>query len=130
MSRKYIYGPVVASSDFTEDTVTSKVLTEKEFKFIAPHLPVDILFATPSFKFYQIKYINLYGREYQKVFRELENDNQRYIVFLWVIGCQIWKWNNAFFDHERADYLNKFSEHDWTKATDTINYLGCCVCLC
>ena len=121
---------IVSSSDFNENTTPSDVLTLKELKSIATYLPVEVLFATPSFKYWQMTFINFYGSEYLKTFRELENDNQRYIVFMWVLGCSLWKWNNSIWEHEKAEFLNRFNEEDWKKANSTIGYLACNVCLC
>ena len=79
---------------------------------------------------YVLGHINFYGQDYLKQFRELENDNQRYIVFMWVLKCNLWEWNSSIWEHEKAEFLNRFSEHDWKKANDTILYLACNVCVC
>lgn len=50
----------------------------------------------------------------------LDNDIQRYLVFLWSIGVQILTWNNALFDHERAPELRWISDEDWSRAHDGI----------
>ena len=121
---------IVGSSEFDENTKPSDVLTLKELKAIATYLPVEVLFATSSFKYWQMTFINLYGQEYLKSFRELENDNQRYITFMWVIGCSLWKWNNSTWEHDKAEFLNRFSKEDWKKADNTIMYLACSVCIC
>ena len=121
---------IVSSSQFNEDTKPSDILTEKELRKIAVHLPVDVLFKSTSFKYWQMFYINFYGQEYLTQCRELENDNQRYIVFMWVLKCNLWEWNSSIWEHEKAEFLNRFSEHDWKKANDTILYLACNVCVC
>lgn len=120
----------IVTSPEIEKLVPSQVLSEKEFKEIAPYLPVEVLFSTDSFKYWQMHYINFYGKKYLEAFRDLENDNQRFIVFCWVLHAKLFEWNYSIFDHEKSLPFKRFSENDWKKANDTILYLATGVCVC
>ena len=100
----------------------SDILSIEEFKKVASHIPPSILFNTLSFKYYHQRNANvLPGAElYVEVIRGLDNDIQRYLVFLWSMGVQILAWNNALFDHERVPELRWISDEDWSRAHDGI----------
>ena len=111
----------IVSSTKTEDKRPSDVLTLKELKKIILYLPPDILFETTSFAYYNQQNINeLYGKHYLEEMRALDNNIQRYIVFCWTIGCNLWKWNESIFNHERAKPFCDFEERDWEKANNLI----------
>lgn len=114
----------IVSSSKTKDKIPSDVLTLEEFKKIAPYVPPDVLFETTSFAYWNQKFINLYGEEYLKALRNLDNDIQRHIVFCWVIGCYLWKWNESTFQHEIRKPFCDFNKTDWDKADRVIAYLA------
>ena len=116
----------IVSSTKTKDKIPSDVLTLEEFKKIAPYLPPNILFETVSFAYWNQYLINMFGHLYLKELRELDNDVQRHIVFCWMIGCRLWKWNESIFDHEKSKPFCDFDEADWKRANDTILYLVSC----
>ena len=66
--------------------------------------------------------VNLYLKE----LRELDNDTQRYIVFCWMIGCHLWKWNESIFEHEISEPFCYINETDWNRASDAIMTLVSC----
>lgn len=117
---------IIVSSTKTKDKIPSDVLTLSELKKIAPHMPPNILFETTSFAYWNQSFINTFGQLYLKELRELDNDIQRYIVFCWMIGCCLWKWNESIFDHEIAKPFCDFNINDWKRASDTIGYLVSC----
>ena len=116
----------IVSSTRTKDKTPSDVLTLNELKKIAPYIPPDILFETTSFAYWNQYFINTYGQLYLKELRELDNNMQRYIVFCWMIGCCLWKWNESIFDHEISKPFCDFDKTDWDRASDTILYLVSC----
>lgn len=120
----------IVSSSNIENIVPSEVLTEEKLREIASYLPVEVLFSTDSFAYWQNHYINTYGYKYLEVFRTLENDNQRFIVFCWVLRTKIFEWNHSIFEHEKTLPFRKFSEEDWNKANNTILYLATTICIC
>ena len=110
------------SSSDLDGKEPSDILSREEFKKVASHIPPSILFNTLSFKYYNQLNVNvLPGADlYIEVMRKLDNDNQRYLVFLWSIGVCILIWNNAILEHERAPELRWISDEDWKKAHDGI----------
>lgn len=116
----------IVSSTGTDGKVPSDVLTLKEFKKIATYIPPNALMETTSFAYWNQDFINTYGQLYLKELRELDNNVQRYIVFCWMIGCSLWKWNESIFDHEIAKPFCDFDKADWKRANDTILYLVSC----
>lgn len=110
------------SSSELDGKEPSDVLSAQEFKKIATHIPPTILLSTTSFKYHHYNNANvLPGAElYIEVMRSLDNDTQRYLVFLWSIGAQILVWNNALIEHERAPELRWISDEDWRRAHDGI----------
>lgn len=116
----------IVSSTRTKDKTPSDVLTLNELKKIAPYMPPDILFETTSFAYWSQYFINTCGQLYLKELRELDNNVQRYIVFCWMIGCSLWKWNESIFDHEIPKPFCDFNKTDWDRAHNTILYLVSC----
>ena len=116
----------IISSTRTKDKIPSDILELNELKKIAPYIPPDILFETTSFAYWNRCFINTYGKLYLKELRELDNNIQRYIVFCWMIGCCLWKWNESIFDHEVQKPFCDFDKTDWDRASDTILYLVSC----
>ena len=102
------------SSSDLDGKEPSDILSREEFKKVASHIPPSILFNTLSFKYYNQLNVNvLPGADlYIEVMRKLDNDNQRYLVFLWSIGVCILIWNNAILEHERAPELRWISDED------------------
>ena len=117
---------ICVSSTKTDGKIPSDVLSLKEFAKIAPHIPEDVLFETISFAYWNQKFINSYGDIYLKELRELDNDTQRYIVFCWMIGGHLWKWNESMFNHEIAEPFCYINETDWKRASDAIMSLVSC----
>lgn len=107
-------------SSKTADKIPSDVLTLKELVIIAPHIPQEVLFETTSFAYWNQKFINSYGDLYLKELRALDNDTQRYIVFCWLIGCHLWKWNESIFKHEVSEEFRYYDETDWKRANNAI----------
>lgn len=116
----------IVSSTKTNGKTPSDVLTLSELKKIAPYLPPNVLFETISFAYWNQYFINIYGHLYLDTLRNLDNDVQRYIVFCWMISCQLWKWNESIFDHEIPKPFCDFDKNDWDRASDTILYLVSC----
>lgn len=117
---------IKVSSTNTDGKTPSDVLTLEELVMIAPHLTPEVLFKTISFAYWNQKFINSFGDLYLNELRELDNDNQRYILFCWFIGCHLWKWNESIFQHEIADEFCYFDETDWNRASDAIMTLVSC----
>jgi hypothetical protein len=115
---------ISVSSSKTEDKTPSDVLSIEELRKIAPNIPPDILFETISFAYWNEKFINSYGNDYLEEMRALDNNNQRYIVFCWVLGCHLWKWNESIFQHEICKPYCDFDKTDWDKADRVIAYLA------
>lgn len=115
---------VKVSSTKTDGKIPSDVLTLNELAMIAPHIPEEVLFKTTSFAYWNQKFINSYGNLYLNELRELDNDTQRYILFCWMIGCNLWKWNESIFNHEISDPFCYFDETDWKRASDAIMVLA------
>ena len=110
-------------SSKTDGKTPSDVLSIEEFAKIAPYIPPDVLFQTISFSYWSQDIVNnLLGREYLNEMKKLDNDNQRHIVFCWLIGCHLWKWNESIFTHEINEPFNRFSEEDFKKASNLILY--------
>lgn len=111
-------------SSKTEGKTPSDVLSAEELRKIAPNIHPDILFETVSFAYWNQKFINSYGEDYLEEMRKLDNNNQRYIVFCWVLGCNLYRWNESIFNHEiRRPYCD-FDKADWDKASRVIAYLA------
>lgn len=110
------------SSSELDGKVPSDVLSMQELKQIATHIPPNILFSTPSFKYHHYNNANILpcAELYIEVMRNLDNDTQRYLVFLWSIGARILVWNNALIEHEHAPELRWISDEDWERAHDGI----------
>ena len=104
----------------TNGKVPSDVLTLAELAKIAPYIPEEILFKTISFAYWNQKFINSYGDLYLNELRELDNDTQRHILFCWIIGCHLWKWNEGIFDHEISEPFCYINDEDWKRANDAI----------
>ena len=104
----------------TDGKVPSDVLTLAELAKIAPYIPEEILFQTISFAYWNQKFINSYGDLYLNELRELDNDTQRHILFCWIIGCHLWKWNEGIFDHEISEPFCYINDEDWKRANDAI----------
>lgn len=115
---------VKVSSTKTDGKIPSDVLTLNELAMIAPHIPEEVLFKTTSFAYWNQNFINSYGNLYLNELRELDNDTQRYILFCWMIGCNLWKWNESIFNHEISDPFCYFDETDWKRASDAIMVLA------
>lgn len=100
----------------------SDILSIEEFKKIASFIPPEKLFDTLSFQYYhqQNAYILPGANLYIKAMRRLDNDIQRYLLFLWSIGVQILVWNNSLINHECAPELRWISDDDWEKADNEI----------
>lgn len=115
---------ITVMSTKTDGKIPSDVLSLKELAMIAPHIPEDVLFETISFAYWNQKFINSYGDLYLKELKELDNDTQRYIVFCWMIGCRLWKWNESIFEHEISEPFCYLDKTDWKRASDAIMVLA------
>lgn len=114
----------IVSSSKTKDKIPSDVLSIGELRKIAPSIPPNVLFETISFAYWNQQLINSYGRYYLEEMRELENDNQRYIVFCWAIGCHLWKWNESILRSEVCKPYCDFDKADWDRADSAILFLA------
>ena len=115
----------IVSSSRTEDKKPSDVLTLEELRKIILYIPLDVLFKTITFAYYNQENINnMWGKYYLDEMKKLDNDIQRYIVFCWTIGCSLWEWNESIFEHEIAKPFCDFEKKDWERANDLIMSLA------
>ena len=115
----------IVSSSKTENKIPSDVLTLEELRKIILYIPPDVLFETISFAYYNQENINnMWGKYYLEEMRKLDNNIQRYIVFCWTIGCNLWKWNESIFTNEIEKPFCDFKKEDWKKANNLISSLA------
>ena len=106
-----------------EGKIPSDVLSAKEFSKLLPFLPANIALNSISGQYWTTKMINEYGSFYREPMKTL-NDNQKYIVFCWILGCSLWEENPITWETQVKQMYLRFGRKDWEEADNVILYFA------